>query len=490
MLGILEGIVMTFNKKSNLFLAFSLIIAIFVFLKNAWVSDDSYILFRSIEQLFEGNGPIWNPHERVQVFTSPLWFWLLSFVRIFSSDVYLNAIMMSLFVWILTVFILNKLFINKTILLVSIFLFTASTAFFDYTSSGLENVLAYYFIALYLLNYIRLFSLGAESMKKRIKIVFLLFGVIICVRHDLAVLLLPSTIYVMRTRLQSFPPKKWIIIVLAALSPFVLWSLFSLLYYGFPFPNTAYAKLNTGIDKIEIFKQGAKYFFSSLRFDTITLVVIGISLILSFTNSTGSHLKYLGYGIIFNLLYIAYVGGDFMQGRFLSYAYMVSVILLLLLLDKNPRFKVKPAVWLAIVLYLLLYPHTPFNSLLNYRNPQIVMGIADERGFYFRNTSLFRYFVTHRKSEVFPSHPWSFEGLQFKKHSDIIRVFQAIGFYGYWSGTNKIIVDPYALSNPLLARMPVRKQWRVGHYPRDIPGGYIESIINNNEVIADKQINR
>ena len=29
--------------------------------------------------------------------------------------------------------------------------------------------------------------------------------------------------------------------------PLVLWLGFSLGYYGFPFPNTAYAKLNTGI---------------------------------------------------------------------------------------------------------------------------------------------------------------------------------------------------------------------------------------------------
>ena len=63
-----------------------------VFLKNAWACDDAYITFRSIEQLFAGNGPRWNPHERVQVFTSPLWFGVLAAFRISSSDVFLNAI--------------------------------------------------------------------------------------------------------------------------------------------------------------------------------------------------------------------------------------------------------------------------------------------------------------------------------------------------------------------------------------------------------------
>ena len=33
----------------------------FVFFKNAWVSDDAYILFRSLDQLLSGHGPRWNP---------------------------------------------------------------------------------------------------------------------------------------------------------------------------------------------------------------------------------------------------------------------------------------------------------------------------------------------------------------------------------------------------------------------------------------------
>lgn len=49
----------------------SVLVYILVFLKNAWVGDDAYILFCSLEQLLDGNGPRWNPHERVQVFTSP-----------------------------------------------------------------------------------------------------------------------------------------------------------------------------------------------------------------------------------------------------------------------------------------------------------------------------------------------------------------------------------------------------------------------------------
>ena len=42
---------------------------------------------------------------------------------------------------------------------------------------------------------------------------------------------------------------------LVGMLPAVLWTLFSLVYYGFPFPNTAYAKLGMGIDSGELWRK-------------------------------------------------------------------------------------------------------------------------------------------------------------------------------------------------------------------------------------------
>jgi len=281
------------NKKEVLLLLLSFFIAIVIFLKNAWVSDDAYIIFRSVEQLFAGNGPIWNLHERVQVFTSPLWFWVLSFFRIFSSDVYLNVIIISFILWLFTILVLKKLFNNKTTLLLAVLFFTASTGFFDYTSSGLENPLAYFLISLYILYYINLFSNNNKNIninaqvskgKQYLKIIIFLFGLVICVRHDLILILLPSLLFVFWQKKNLYSKKKWFLIFSISFSPIILWTLFSLIYYGFPFPNTAYAKLNTGISKIDLLIQGFKYFFVSLRYDIITLVVIFSALFFTFKN--------------------------------------------------------------------------------------------------------------------------------------------------------------------------------------------------------------
>ncbi|MCJ7799731.1 MAG: hypothetical protein MUP33_08230, partial [Polaromonas sp.] len=57
-------------------------------------------------------------------------------------------------------------------------------------------------------------------------------------------------------------------------SPFILWEGFTLFYYGFLFPNTAYAKLNTGIPWHDLAGQGLYYLWNSIMVDPITLTVI------------------------------------------------------------------------------------------------------------------------------------------------------------------------------------------------------------------------
>ena len=482
-------------KRPTLLFLLSLAIAIFVFLKNAWVGEDSYIVFRSIEQLFAGNGPIWNPHERVQVFTSPLWFVVLALARIFSQDVYLNVIVVSLILWLSTLFVLKAVHKNDMILLISILLLSSSPGFFDYTSSGLENVLAYLIIATYILNYVGLFVLDNSnhlrqiSVERRIQIILFLFGLVICVRHDLALLLLPPTIYVVLKNLQVFSKKQWAVFSIISLLPFLLFSLFSLVYYGFLFPNTAYAKLNTGLHQMEVFKRGIDYFISSFKYDTATLVVILGSLVLYSLNSSEKFLRYLGYGVLLNLFYVGYVGGDFMQGRFLSYAYMVSVILILLRLEKIHLPKFKALTLITVGFYLVLYPHTPFNSPLSYKNQVIEMGVADERGFYFDELSLYQYFIRNREDNFFPEHRWAKSGYQEKQSPYSVIVLRNVGMFGYYSGTEKIIIDPLALTDPLLARLPVTGKWRIGHFVRKVPDGYIDSLVNGNESIVDPQVN-
>ena len=133
--------------------ALAVLAAVTVFVKNAWVSEDAYIIFRSIEQLFTGHGPVWNPHERVQVFTSPLWFWTLAVVRIFSSNVFLNAIGMGLVLWLACLVVIRRVARSPGAFALIVLALLVSNGFADYTSSGLENSLLYFLLALFVLYY-------------------------------------------------------------------------------------------------------------------------------------------------------------------------------------------------------------------------------------------------------------------------------------------------------------------------------------------------
>jgi len=247
--------------------------------------------------------------------------------------------------------------------------------------------------------------------------------------------------------------------------------------------------LNTGIHQMELFKQGINYFISSLKYDTATLVVILGSLILYSFNSSEKYLRYLGYGVLLNLFYVGYVGGDFMQGRFLSYAYMVSVILILLRLEKIHLPKFKALTLITVGFYLVLYPHTPFNSPVKYKNPVIEMGIADERGYYFDALSLYQYFIRNREDHFFPEHPWAKSGYQEKQSPYSLIILPSVGMFGYYSGIEKIIIDPLAITDPLLARLPVTGKWRIGHFVRKVPDGYPVSLLYGNESIVNPQVN-
>lgn len=493
-------------KRQKLALFAAVSAYLFVFLKNAWVGEDAYIIFRSIEQLFAGNGPRWNPHERVQVFTNPLWYGVLSVFRQASADVFLNAIVASAIASLVLIIILNAIFHDNAGLLLAVMILLCSTAFFDYTTSGLENPIVYVLLALFFLYYHKLTTASPEQFRRKFLIKLLVsFGLILLCRHDLITLVLIPTIYICWSYRRALAPKIWFLYLSVALSPLLIWSLFALLYYGSVFPNTFYAKLPSNVDRFFMWKRGVVYFLVSLRYDTITLFIIAFVLLCSLLSRRKS-IAVLGTGIVLNLIYIVYVGGDFMQGRFLSYAYLVAVLMLMTpgmweidgvrrkMKLRLPRIASKIRAGFAILfvgslLYMIFFPHTPVNSPLDYRNEEIIKGVDDERGYFFETSSLWQY-LTNNTGVVFPKYAWSEQGYNFKISPRKIQVMHAIGYFGYWAGTEKIIVDPLGLGDPLLARLP-KNGWlgQVGHFTRKIPAGYQQSILDESARLNDPDLN-
>jgi hypothetical protein len=60
----------------------------------------------------------------------------------------------------------------------------------------------------------------------------------------------------------------------------------------------------------------------------------------------------------------------------------------------------------------------------------------------------------------------------------------AIGMVGYFGGPAIHIVDPPALGDPLLARLPAKLPWYPGHFDRRLPPGYFESLQQDQNRLA------
>lgn len=463
----------------KIFLPIPFLISLFTLLYTAWLGDDAFITIRTVDNWVNGFGLTWNINERVQTYSHPLWMLLLSAFHWFLRDGYLTLLITNIFISLIVFTIFLRQFSGKLFSLYfgsGILLF--SKAFIDFSTSGLENALTH----LLLLLFIIIFLDDTHPLDARR---FLLLALIASLgtvnRMDSLLFFLPALVYIWFTHFRSL---RGLWILAAGFTPFLLWELFSLLYYGFPFPNTAYAKLNSGIPQMDLLQQGGLYFLNSLKWDPLTLTVAALAISLTFLRSNDKE-KTIAGGVILYFVYIIYIGGDFMSGRFFSAALLGSAFLLTrAITEMGKNWKIAFSVFL---LAMALFP--PISTFINILTGQYVQDetsidgmIANERKIFQPGTKLLLLF---ENADV-PNHPWVNLGREYRSNNTAFAVQGSIGFIGYYAGPDVYIMDRNALADPLLARLHMTKMehWRIGHFIRDYPDGYIETIqLGTNHII-------
>jgi arabinofuranosyltransferase len=290
------------------------------------------------------------------------------------------------------------------------------------------------------------------------------------------------------------------------LLPLFAWEIFSVIYYGFPFPNTYYAKAQNYIGLKESIWAGLNYFYFTLKFDPITWAVIAAAITTTVWQKTRAGLS-VAAGILLYLVYILSIGGDFMGGRFISSAYLAGVLILLTYLFPKLTFKkhwglIPVAMLLSLVATsppYLLYPKDFRTS----RWPLVGNVVVDERReFYSTNfvrLELFHEFnidpahnvinnVAFLVRSIFrgtafrteAEHDWIDLGLDLQERAAtegrIVTVSEGNGLTGFYAGPDVHFIQGLALTDPFLARLPplYYPNWRSGHFIRLIPRGYTE----------------
>ena len=207
---------------------------------SAWVCDDAYITFRSIDNCVNGYGLRWNIAERVQTFTHPLWLFLLTPVYLLSGNIYYSSVFLNVVLSVSAAWLVVRFFASNAVGVVWICLILGlSKAFVDFSTSGLENSLHHFLLAVYLVVWFK-----CHEGQSRQLLLFFVCSLVLLTRLDGLLLIAPTLLSDIRRN-----PSGMLHRILIGFSPLLIWSIIATLYYGSPLPNTAYAKLGTGAER-------------------------------------------------------------------------------------------------------------------------------------------------------------------------------------------------------------------------------------------------
>jgi arabinofuranosyltransferase len=473
--------------------AFVMALVVFgvVFIANSWVGDDAFISFRVSDNIIHGYGPRWNVAERVQAFTNPLWTFLLAGAGYVSGELFYTSMALSFALCVVTLAVAWRWLDRRADRWLLVALLVSSKAFIDYSSSGLEYPVSYLLLACFVAALIQPQGLTPDARPPLVLLTFIA-SLSFVNRADTVLLYLPALLWLLGSRLRTLNLTE-VRRLFYATSPAWGWLLFSLIYYGFPFPNTYYAKAASGIPSWLYRRQGLAYVASSFRFDAITLSTIAAAVLAMFVTK-GVRQKMLALGAFTYVLYTISVGGDFMAGRFFALPFLMAVLLLANLPKR--RITALAGVGLLVVLNVV-NPLAPMKTIPAAErgldigwNWRLQNGVKDERGAIASGVSPLTYEVFRRM----PDNLMAREGRSLSASPEKVLVHPWIGVTGFYAGPTKYIIDPNGLSDPFLARLPVPPDFYfafwVSHYTRALPDGYLDSRRSGTNLLTDHQLRR
>ena len=472
--------------------AFAVVVA-----RLAWISDDAAITARVIANALHGFGPNFNITEKAQTFTHPLWFLLNTAVAAVTRDILLTMLAISIVCAGLTAYLVLRGRHWLVVTAVTLTM-TATYALTEFGASGLENPLAWVLLAL----------MWRCARTRRPLLAAMAGGLLVLTRLDLALIVGPFlALWTLRT---GHP---WVLRAKMAglvVVPPAAWGLFGWIYYGSPIPETAYSKLNTTIPKHEFLSQGLRYAVDLTINDPIATLVIAAAFALAVPYrlrlregaALGRRLPRESRLLVLTATflyggYVLWIGGDFMAGRFWTVPLLAAVIALADALqgvaDRPDQPQVQMATLGAVALVALVLPpmiatRVPLPAFRDPVHPQprsnldeSAAGIIDEWTFYVpRGRGLVRWLVQDPVDNDFQRMRTALA--EWDPTAEVASFGIAcggVGFEGIISGPGVHWVVPCALSDPFLARMVYVKrdrQWRIGHFDREIPQGYIQAL--------------
>jgi hypothetical protein len=289
------------------------------------IVDDAFTSFRYAQNLIDGYGLVYNPGERVEGYTNFLWTLIIAcFMKIGFSPEPVSQILGTISggIGIILLFLLSSLIApkNKFLNLIAPLFLSVNSCYAVWSTAGMETT---FFTVLVLLGATR--YVYEIQNKREMPLSSVIFGIASLTRFEgllfFGITFIYQAILVIKKRIL---PKTLLVSLLLFFSIFLPYYIWRYTYYGWPLPNTFYAKVGSGTDQ---YIRGLNYIkkflfeFSGWIFLMILLVFRKISI----------YILYLLLITFSYLLYVIYIGGDGLS----IYRFMVPILPFLYLLFKE-----------------------------------------------------------------------------------------------------------------------------------------------------------
>lgn len=416
----------------------------------AWVADDAFISFRYVHQALNGHGLVFDQGERVQGFTHPLWVLLLlgpsALVGPFDAAMLLSiactAAMLALLLRLT-----RRLHLAPTWQVALLFALFASESFVAFQTGGLETSLSHLLLVAFLLVAHRVSAReGGESW------LLVLGAAVLLTRLDLILVVGPFLVGAARDRpglLGRGRAGAWI-----AGALLVGWFAFATVYYGFPLPNTFYAKTGEPLP----LARGLRYLADLAQHEPITAGLLVAGIAAGRLAALGSHaderwLRRLGTAALALLVYVVLVGGDYMRGRFLVTPFLLSQLALAVALGRRLRARRSVVAAFALV---------GAGAFVFAARAPVAGSVINERAF-------------HPESQLAHIQQGHIEPHTRRHLFDGATIGATVMAGAFVDDPRLQWLDGHGLTDAFIARCPPVADARAGHVERRVPRAYFEA---------------
>lgn len=470
-----------------------------VIVLHAWAAEDAFITFRTVQQFVHGDGLRWNVDERVQVFTHPLWMFACVPLYAIFRDVATSATVLGVLCTFGTWVALGTRYARRpAVMLLALFVpLVSSTAVQLYATSGFENSLSFLCFTVYAVLLLR----GLDRDQTPWFWLAFVGSLGVVNRLDTVLFYIPPMLFIMLSRWRELRWGRF----LAGYTPVVAWLLFSTFYFGFPYPNTALAKLNEEFPRYILVRQGLFYAIDLLQRDPAGCLTLLLGSSLTLTHlvraclpGTGDRrralgIASLGLGCLLYCAYVVWIGGSFLSRRHWSVPIVGAAIVLAetceilaravvsraeegALADALSRALRRPALLAGSAAFVLVAGFA-FVEGPKLETEELAQRLFPDSAREERPRKILE--LPAGRMELMRKGGWrtSEKGMGFIRKGARLRArgigsTTTIGLTSIAAGRETIIIDEYALSDPLLARLPPKGFRMAGHFRREVPEGY------------------